>query len=406
MRRGSQWNDKDIEELLQNLPQVKDKRSSQEIYQNIELRINKKRRSNWVPLFATVAALFVLTVLASSFMLNSENSTSEDVAIEKTATEGNHQESSADKKGPPAEEPDIAANEDKNEEAAEAKRNSTEEKSVPKIEDPSLLKAGAVLASDLENQSVITIGVPDTEVNYVIPVSYVTEDGSDETAAELSQVMSLLEEDSLGLDDYFPLDATITTENQQTINIDLPEDSSHLLEDRLFFKVIQETFKYQGGDRVTFSTNGEKGAEFSHHGFLEEIEIESNNNRAYFIYQLNEGTRKMLVPSNSEFTTIEEALAEMKNGNAEEDPSILPSIPQQLEWDSIEEQAKKLIVKFSGDTKIEDTEAYLYALEAILFTAKDFGFDAVKFENVTIDAIGPYNLQNDLAVPIAPNRIN
>lgn len=407
MRRGSQWSDKDIEELLQNLPQVKDKRSPQEIYQNIELKISKKRRSNWVPLVATVAALFVLTVLASSLDLvpSSENSSSEDVSFEKAATEGDRQESSSAKEEPAAEDRDIAVTEDKNEEPAEEKRESPEENAVPKTEKPSLLSAAAVLASDLQNQSVITIGVPDSEVNYVIPVSYVTEDGSNQTAAELEKAMSSLEEESLGLNDYFPLDADIT-ENEQTINIDLPEDSSLLQQDAMFFKVIQETFNYQEIDKVTFSTNGEKGAEFARYGFIEEVEIQRANNRAYFVYQLNEGTRKMLVPSHSGFTTIEEALAEMKNLSGEEDSTILPSIPQELEWESIEEQAKKLIVRLSGDTDMEDTEAYLYALEAILFTAKDFGFESVKFENAKIEAIGPYNLQNDLAIPLAPNRIN
>ncbi|CAH0345586.1 hypothetical protein [Bacillus sp. CECT 9360] len=398
MRRGSQWNDKDIEELLQKLPDVKDKRSSQEIYQNIELRINKKRRSNWVPLFATVAALFVLTVLASSFMLNSENSTSE-MSLDKNATESDKAKSSPDNDNSSTQDHGIAVSENANEKQAEGEGNSTEKTEAV------TLSAGAVLASDLQNQSVITIGVPDTQVNYVIPVSYVTEGGGNETAVELTKTMSLLEEDSLGLADYFPLDANITAENQQTINVDLPENSSFLLEDEIFFKVIQETFKYQEVDRVTFSTNGEKGAEFSNMGFHEEVKINRENNRAYFIYQLN-GSREMLVPSNTEFTTIKEALAEMKNISGEKDSSILPSIPQDLELKSIEEQAKKLIVKLSGDTKIEDNEAYLNALEAILFTAKDFGFDSVKFENATIDAIGPYNLQNDLAVPIAPNRMN
>ncbi|MBR8646086.1 hypothetical protein KEH51_25910 [[Brevibacterium] frigoritolerans] len=45
-------------------------------------------------------------------------------------------------------------------------------------------------------------------------------------------------------------------------------------------------------------------------------------------------------------------------------------------------------------------------VEAILFIAKDFGFEKVKFENAPIEEVGKLNLTEDIMVPEAPNQVN
>ncbi|MDQ0219028.1 hypothetical protein ELQ35_09885 [Peribacillus cavernae] len=265
--KRSQWNENDIEELLKNLPNIKDRRHPKDIYQNIESRIHRKRSNNWIPLIAAMAALFVLAVLATSIMLGSNNSASEDRAIEKTEMERGSQSR----------------------------------------------KAASSQHAGTENNSSST-----------------------------------------------------------------PNDQVAKSEDR-------------------HGAAEEKPSE-------EEVGINHGARKAYFIYQTNESSRKMLVSSHSEFPTIDKALEEMIKGSG--DPSISPSIPKELKWDRVEEQDKKVILELSEGTKISDTEEYLTALEAILLTAKDFGFDYVKFSNANIDALGPYNLQEDVPVPIAPNKIN
>ena len=50
------------------------------------------------------------------------------------------------------------------------------------------------------------------------------------------------------------------------------------------------------------------------------------------------------------------------------------------------------------------TEDFLLNLEAILLTAKDFGYEAVKIENAGIDQLGPFTLNLPINVPVAPNK--
>lgn len=193
--------------------------------------------------------------------------------------------------------------------------------------------------------------------------------------------------------EYFPLAVKMTGGiNEETINIDIPENSQLLLQDSLFLNVIQETFKYQDIEKVTFTSGGKEGADFSHLGFLKEVKINKIGKKAYFIYQANKNSRRLLVPSNSEFPSIAVALEEMKK--AEGDPSILPSIPPNMKWERLETQGGKIVIELSQGTKFQNNDDYFMTLEAILFTAKDFGYKNVEFKNANIDAIGPYNLKD------------
>lgn len=65
-----------------------------------------------------------------------------------------------------------------------------------------------------------------------------------------------------------------------------------------------------------------------------------------------------------------------------------------------------MIIQLSDQAAIENSKESLQALEAILFIAKDFGFEKVKFENAPIEEVGQLNLTEDISVPKAPNQVN
>lgn len=416
--KRSQWNENDIEELLRNLPEIKDKRNQQEVYQNIEFRVGKSRRKNWIPLIAAVAALLVLSVLAPSYMRERKDTAIEPKRYDRNATQSSSQTGKADSLQSSGADKESTSNRDHEIAKMEEPQKATEEQLAQKRDSPAetnklvtvkkgaVLSANSILSADLKSQTVVTVGVPDTQVNYIVPVSYLSDEGGEAGFIDqLSNVMSLLREGSLGLAEYFPLAVKMTVgSNEQTINIDIPENSQLLLEDMVFFNVLQETFKYQDIDKVTFSSKGKQGAEFSHMGFLKELKINHTGKKPYLIYQIKEDSRKLLVPSLSEAPTIDVALQGMKNAGG--DSTILPSIPSDLEWKRLLKQGNQIIFELAEGTKLQNNDDYFMALEAILFTAKDFGYKNVKFNNANIDAIGPYNLKESLPVPAAPNRIN
>lgn len=45
-------------------------------------------------------------------------------------------------------------------------------------------------------------------------------------------------------------------------------------------------------------------------------------------------------------------------------------------------------------------------IEAILLTAKEFGFKKVQFQNAGNEKIGHFNLRKAIEVPVAPNLID
>ncbi|RFU65576.1 GerMN domain-containing protein [Peribacillus glennii] len=418
--KRSRWNDGDIEELLRNLPDIKDKRNPGDIYQRIGLREGKERRRNWVPFLAAVSALFLLAVLASTYITgqkematkgeNMEQKAADNDSQSEKAASVDEQDPSGSTASPEGEEKGMTDTQKETSELnnLQVNKGHSQEESKAEVNGKKsvILSAYSVVASDVKSPSVITVGVPDKQANYVVPVTYIAEEeipgGS---VGRLQKAMSVLDEESLGLTEYFPLDVKMTAGSDgRAINIDIPKGSELLLEDMLFFSVLQETFKYHGVEKLTFSANGKPGVEFSHMGPLKELTINQTDNKAYLIYRLDDSSPKLLVPSNTSYQSIDQALEAMKNGT--EDPTILPSIPAGFAWESVEKEGSNVVIELSGATELKDNEEYLRALEAILFTAKNFGYGHVEFENAKVGTIGPYNLKKPLPVLVAPNRIN
>lgn len=266
--------------------------------------------------------------------------------------------------------------------------------------------AQAIYQDDLKNASIITMGVPDDQMNFIVPISIKLKhyDESD-TLNQLVNQMSEIDEEQYGLSDYFPLDIKISQGNDMTTaNIDFQEKSQLLDEDTLFLHSMEETLSYTNIEKMTFSTGGKQGAMFAHAGYLKEEDIPHQKNRTYLLYQRDETSPSFLVPSNMGYQDFEEAL---QAGKGEADiEGISPAIPHDLKWKRISSDGDLVIIQLSDQAAIENNEESLQALEAILFIAKDFGFEKVKFENAPIEEVGQLNLTEDILVPKAPNQVN
>ncbi len=72
--RRSRWKESEIEDMLRELPTLKDDRTKAECMR--EYMIKEKKKKHWIPLFAGVASLFLMVVLASSFIIEKKGTTS------------------------------------------------------------------------------------------------------------------------------------------------------------------------------------------------------------------------------------------------------------------------------------------------------------------------------------------
>ncbi|PLT34834.1 hypothetical protein [Bacillus sp. V5-8f] len=413
--KKSQWNKEDIEELLKKLPEIKDKRNPNEMFQSVMLKTGKQKKRNWIPIIAAVSALFLLAVLASTQMTGHNQTATENAKIEKKAESGESQSgkgasihSQDPSRSDAFEEDKRTGKNEKEASVADEQEETSRDNSAIEVKRKGavLLSSYSVIASNAKSDSVITVGVPDKQANYVVPVTYIAdEDVPGGKQDQLLKAMSVVDEESLGLAEYFPLNVKMTPESEgRTVNIDIPAGSKLLLEDMLFFSVMQETFKYQDIEKLTFSSEGTPGVEFSHMGPLQELKINHTDNKAYLFYQLDDSAPKLLVPSINAYQSMEEAMVAMKNGTG--DQTILPSIPMGFTWNSVEKRGSNVIIEVNDGTDLKDNDEYLRALEAILFTAKNFGYQNVEFRNAKLESIGPYHLKEPVPVLVAPNRMN
>ncbi|WP_409298014.1 hypothetical protein V1498_07765 [Peribacillus sp. SCS-26] len=424
------FSEQQIEETLRKLPAVKDERSKAEILQNIELRSNRrrKREKRWVPAAAGAAAVLLFSILASSY-LHTEQKSEDSAAIHQDQSGSSKSAGSpdspaapetADKSAEPARPPVPESKggisdtpEKKTEEVHETAPETDEGEPVEKEESSSPLHAASALTGTLlsteasREKAFITIGVPDKNVNYVIPLTFEVEEGADrqQLFQLLLEKMDSLDEAALGLQDYYPLNLEITPGIQEnTVNVDFPADTDfNDLYEPALLRALEETFKYQGYSKISFSTGGSPGVELPETGHMTEEDIAPISKRPFFIYQAEESKPKLLVPGNAEIDTIQDALKEMKA--AEPQGSISPSIPAGISIESAVEKDDKLELTFADGTSLKEDEENLRVIEAILLTAKEYGFSGVIFKSSGISKIGTYDLTEEVPVPAAPNLI-
>lgn len=406
--RKPRWKENEIEDMLHQLPKVQDKRTKDEVYARIH---NKKRKKQWFPLIVGVASLFLMVVLASSLIIGKEGTTSKEessdkkLAVSELKSLPDHEQQDSKVKDKSAEDKEENSKlQSKREEDIETKEEVFDSEPVKK--DKAVALAPAIYPDDLKNKSTITMGVPDNQQNFVIPISIVVNryDESD-TLNQLVNQMSDINEEQYGLSDYFPLDIEITQGTEMnTAHIELHEDSQLLDEDILFLHTMEETLSYLNIEKMTFATDGKQGARFAHAGFLKEADIPQQKNRTFLLYQNDESSPKFLVPSNMDYQDFEEAL---QAGKEEPDiEGISSAIPDDLIWEKISSDGDLVTIQLAEQAAIENSEDSLQALEAILFIAKEFGFNRVKFENAPIEKVGNLNLTEDIVVPKAPNQVN
>ncbi|MGG4265264.1 hypothetical protein [Peribacillus simplex] len=400
--RRTRWKENEIEDMLRELPKLKDDRTKAEVFARI---YDKKRKKHWMPLIAGVASLFLLVVFASSLIIGKKGTTSQEeiggngklsISENKESTEHERHGIKEDKQ----DNQEFLGNKVE----IESKDNVLETEPLKGEKEKTFVHA--IYQDDLKNASIITLGVPDVQKNFIVPLSIKLKNNDEaNTLNRLVHQMSDIDEEQYGLFDYFPLDIKISQGNDMTTaHIDFQENSRLLDDDTLFLHSMEETLSYNNIEKMTFSTGGKQGAMFAHAGFLKEADIPHQKKRTYLLYQRDESSPRFLVPSNLDYQDFEEALQAGKGKSDIE--GISPAIPDDLNWESIRSKGDLVIIKLSDQAAIKNSKESLQALEAILFIAKDFGFEKVKFENAPIEEVGQLNLTENIVVPKAPNQVN
>jgi hypothetical protein len=385
--KKSEWSDHELEQLLQQMPKVKDHRDPRDIYQSLSLKAKKRKAPVWiVPSVASLAAVLLLFILAPQVW------------------QGNFQDSATKQES-------KEVTDDRSNKMELTKINPVDDtkNGISNGNDISIMAAPvetAIYEEDVMEQQVITYAIPDQNAQILVPVSVLVPTKNKSWLELYQSQAEKLTEVQWGLSDYFPLNATLSMVNEQTLNVDVPEDHVYgngSASETLFIRILEETMsRNENLQKVTFSTNGNPGIMLGNYGELPELIKPEINKRPYFIFNPNSQNSPFIVPGEV-FSDIRTALESMRVGN--ETYGLKPSIPTEFVFDINEGSPEQLILTFTGKEQLTDESKYVYSIEAILLTAKEFGYKSVKFENSPIPQIGRFNMENEIKVPVAPNKV-
>ncbi|MEH6994644.1 hypothetical protein V7075_18350 [Neobacillus drentensis] len=383
--KKSEWSDKQLEELLRQMPKIEDHRNPRDIYQN--LSIKKRKRSAWlIPGLAATAALLLFFILIPRFL---EGTQSFDSAKQE---ESSSQEkiSLADDKS------SILNKEEDGLSGSEPKMMMTE------------MNKTAIYDDEIENGKVITYWIPDSQAQILVPVSIVVPpDDNKNWLTIFTESMGLLKEEEWGLTDYYPLNATLELDEiNNTVIVDVPSDHKYgqgSAGEMTFLDILKKTIASNSKiNNIILRTNGQPGIEFGNYGEMDKLEVNREGKHGYFFYTPDGLETTYLVPSTGTFQDINAAFEAMKTDQAES--SLAASVGPTFQIKDFSIQDNKLIIIMDENTLIENTPATVYSFEAILLTAKDFGIEKIMVVNAPIKLLGPFDLSKEVKVPLAPNH--
>ncbi|WP_404458067.1 hypothetical protein [Sutcliffiella horikoshii] len=411
-----------MEKLLRQMPKIKDDRDPKQIYRDIQPKLaHSPRRSKIVPAFALVAALVLFALVAPMFVNNiqfdmslsgSDSGSEESMDIATMNSDENSDDSAADTSREAIEEEEEtslkAEGDEESNDFAAAEFSTAEGKSF------------VTPSYNVESEYAVTIGVSLLEAdNYehggsTTPLTVIVPRGENERYVDaLNKVRGEVAYEDYGV--MVPIINDNVKISEGDIGLDRPMpilDVSDMAkglstyQDKLFTKELSDTFSNQY-THFLFSDNGStKGVQVGNDVYDGPVELQTKNKRAYYKYHT--GNLPLLVPGHERFNSIGNALKAMTSAPEQADYSKLePSIPDtvQVEGLGLESDGTVVRIKLADSSVLENNDDTIFALEAMMMVAKEFGLRGVIFETSQTGTIGTITLNEEVSVPYSPNPI-
>jgi hypothetical protein len=387
--KKSEWTDRQLEELLRQMPKIKDHRHPRDIYQNLSIKTKRNNRITWIfPGMALAAALLLFLILAPD-LTNLFNGPEHSKEIQSTS----------------ADHTNNAKIESNKQEFSLKKSQNQDAQSMSLKSD--IVSKTALYQEDVQSGKVLTYWIPDNQGQLLVPVSTIIQHPGNKHWLQLfNENMVNLKEKEWGLSDYYPLDAHIKMNKQEnSLVVDVPENHPYgqgSTNEINFVNAIQKNVSTNGFEkRIQFTTNGKPGIKFGNFGEKTEIDIPLLKNRAFFLYVPDGKDVPFLVPSQDSYKDLEAALNAMQMDQSEQGLKAPLSPSFSLSIKTIKNGT--LILSVQQNSILENVPNTIYSFEAILLTAKDFGLKKVMLENANLQQLGPFDLTKINSVPVAPN---
>lgn len=402
MKNKGFWDEDQIEQLLQQAPKITDERSKDEVLQRLkesaafeshteQQSVIMKKKMNWMPLIASIASLFVIVFIVSTFMGNApdfpEISSGDMVNLEEM----------------PLHEP--ATTRMMEDSPMEGERMAPQMASMP--------MQTAVYEHQLQGVKLFTIGLAgdDAEsvpVSFLIPNEVVERQLGTQTPTKLqlyNEFAPIIDEQLLGFKEYHPFNGSFT-ENERDLVHQLPDNHQYDTGSAALSNYTGALIDTFGDSYEQVLLTKDEGTQMilNHMGEVSDpIKLTGKTtNYNYFSYQMRDGSTYLSPNFRMNFSDVKDALLNMTTeANDIYHTAILPDV-------SFKVKVKKNIVTVTFDELVDleryDSAQAMRMIEGILLTAASFDKE-VKFEQIKQQDWGGFHFLKPLPKPVAANLI-
>lgn len=409
--------DNKIIDQLKQMPKIEDKQDKTLLFNKINQeikgvsRMKKRNQTKWIlPSIATVAIAALVFIMIQSGIFDQD-----EVAEQSTDLATRTYEYDVDENADPESGNFNSTTSDNDAEDPDEATESTEEINEPDAgseEEVMDLENRLVYYNDEHEFPIYTIAVGDQQANYTIPISLIDTSMTGEGNPNdiYNRLDGFVDEAALGVYEY-PFDEIefIFSNNNENITMRVADDYRFLdtsAQMSMFSNIIQFMFADYPATELKLETDSKDFIDLGSVGEQSSLQLEAFNNLAYKIYQF-EDKERLLIPivrliSGDEFFTIDEALHEMQFNQP--DYSITGSIPTDVEYTVDPSDEDSLKITFEEDPLFGDNQMTKEMVEAILMTAKSFGFNQVEFDlGGDVTQVNQFDLTKPVQVPDGVN---
>lgn len=419
------FDDEQLEHVLNNAPKLSDHRSKEDILNrlmadarlqdNIHLQeaiqqpvedeqtqqqsnsLNQEERSTGskfrkMPFFMSVAAVFALSILVGSMVMNNQAEQKDQASTAETATYSTLQEDRATKD-------------------ASAKDEMLQSNIVTEHERILSLRS-SVYEEDVKDAVVFRIGLAgrDAEsvpMTYVIPNERVATDFGTEKPSTLQMYEKYapqIDEEAKGFTDYHPYKGELKEKEDKLVHI-LPKDNDYDVASATvneYKGTLEDTFSDSEYTEVEIQNEDGTPYEFSQEGEPSQaMSLTGAKHYNYYLYKDPNGAEYLSPDFRQTFANVTEALTQMKNKN---DDVYVPVVPENVTY-TVKEEADGVVITFDIPldlTSLEPIRA-TQLIEAMMLTAASFD-QQLRLDNVVQESWEGFDLKNYLPKPVGPNK--
>lgn len=397
------FDEKSIEELLNNAPKIEDHRSKEDVLARLKDEgvfdekptVRKQRKSpKWMPYIVLAAAVALFSLILPSMFKNMDEFSEQKESKEEVKSDLDVQNSTAS---------DSSSSDEVNE-AADIATTEGEVQTTSSIQT-------AVYDEDLTGFTPFTIGLVSQDadsipITFLIPNDKILEDFGHLAVSQLelyNAYAGQIDEEALGYTEYHPYVGHFEEQDQKLIHY-LPQEHSYDITSAalsIYESSLIDTFaNYQS---IEFLHEDHTPVYFDGIGDIMTLPTKGENTQYnYFRYEKSDGMSVLAPNFRATFQSVEEALSAMKeNSNDIYQSVIIDGINY-----SIEVNGDVVIIRFNDLLQLEQYEEMqaMQMLEGMLLTAKSFG-KQVKIENIAPKNWQGFDFPNPLPMPIGANKL-